>query len=50
MSDDDKQTVKRRDEALRRALSTPPKPKQKSGEPKEPRPSTKKPATPTGES
>ncbi|MEC5324954.1 hypothetical protein [Aurantimonas sp. A3-2-R12] len=38
-----KEIVKRRDDALRRALSTPPKPKQESGKGK-PKPKKEKPA------
>jgi len=40
-----KETAKRRDDALRRALSTPPKPKQESVKPKgESKPKKEKPA------
>lgn len=35
---------RRRDDALRRALTTPPKPKRESGKPKEPKSSKEKPA------
>lgn len=47
--DKDKETAERRDAALRRALTTPPKPKQESVKRKE-KPSSKKAETPASKS
>lgn len=44
----EKETERRRDDALRRALTTPPKPKQESVKRKEPKPDKDRPSGATG--